>query len=118
MAVIPVARHDYRNELNRIGEDIQRIKNAIPKKTALQEELDYLRDAVVKKDDIINLLQHKIDSLISLNEELLKYIDAIESVKASGGVNVSFDDAPNLIDHKMIRIRKITIPEVSVAIIE
>lgn len=118
MIVVPVVTRNYHDELDQIRGELHSIKTAMPKKSAYQEELDSLLDTVIRQDETINKLQNKVNSLLSMNEELLKYIDNIEGIKNSGGVRCSVSDTFDFMEPRKLRIKTITIPEVKLAIVE
>lgn len=115
---IPVIHHNLYTDLSEIKQEITRIEKEMPRKTPFQEEIENLRETVMKQDNTIKELLCKARSLESLNEKLIEYIDNIEGVKQHGGVEICFKPHYDAIECKPMQVKMITIPEFRVAVLE
>lgn len=116
--IVPVRSDFAREELRTIKKYVSDIKCNMPRKSEYQERLDNLVDESMKKDEIIRSQAAIINRLTSLNEKLLEYIDNIEEIKSSGGINTRIEDAFDFTKPRMISTKRITIPEVTLVVVE
>lgn len=118
--IVPVfvPKRGYTEELEQIKAEVKQIKDNMPRKSSFQEELGRLQDEVMQKESIIKSQANFINRLISLNEELVGYINNIEEIKNSGGVRIGFETRQDLTCRKTLNFKTITIPQVNIGILE
>ena len=115
--VIPVAKSYSSDELRQIREELGCIKSIIPQKTRHEIELEELQNAVNSYKSVTQELENKVSRLLSMNERLMMYIDNIEEVKASGGIEISFAERYDFKSAGVLRTKLVTIPEVKIAVL-
>lgn len=115
---IPGLHHNLYTDLSEIKQEITLIEKEMPRKTPFQEEIENLRETVMKQDKTIKELLCKTRSLESLNDKLIEYIDNIEGVKQHGGVEICLQPRFDAIECKQMQVKTITIPEFRVAVLE
>lgn len=117
MIFIPPAQN-FREKMDKIESALCKILESMPRKTETQEKFDSLQNTVVSQSDVIKKLQNQLNSMMSLNEELIQYIDNIEQVKSAGGVRTECYTRHDFAKPVMYRIKKVTIPEFSFGILD
>ena len=108
-----INRRDNNEQLRK---DVAKIKANMPKKSAYQVKMESLQDACVKYESALKAYEKKLESVLSLNEELIRYIENIEEIKESGGISISVEPYRDYSMPSCIQVKMITIPEVKIAV--
>ena len=117
MVFVPIARTNHKWDLEQIRRDVAKIRAEMPRKTTYQEQIEALEESCQKYALQVNALMRKAETLMSMNEELVRYIENIEEVKQSGGVNIRVETCHNPIRPTCAQMKIVTIPEVKIAVI-
>lgn len=117
--IIPVCipRQGYLEELKQMQAEVVQIKDNMPRKSAFQEEFLRLQDQVVQDEATIKSQANLIGRLQNLNEKLIEYIGNIEEIKSGGGISVGFETRHDLTCNKMLTLKTIKIPEVTLVLL-
>lgn len=116
MIFVPVARTNCRDDLEKVRKDVAQIKAKIPKKSAYQEQMELLQGACLEYEQQVKDLLKKLETVLSVNEELIRYIDNLEEVKKSGGLNIRVDPYHDFRKPTFVQTKTITIPEVKIVV--
>ena len=109
-----VNRRDNNEQLRK---DVAEIKAKMPKKSAYQEQMESLQDACMRYESALKAYEKKLERVLSLNEELIRYIENIEEIKRSGGISISYEPFRDYLSPVCLQMKMITIPEVKIAVI-